>query len=221
MIFRLKFISLLAKKPKLAAIMSSHHFVREKQEPALLILADRPIPLALMEELLEWCPMIMIDDRCLYLLNHQPIKLDYVLQCSLNTDDLLAMISFQEQVNTIDVRGKLNIAKDAVDVLVAKGHDAISILGMDEQEFKRLASEQSAEILIAYYHDRKVFSLDHEFSKWKSAGAVFQFEPPPIGYQNLKKEGNDFVVMDDGLVEVQFSERTNIIELDTFERSEA
>ncbi len=43
--------------------MSSHHFVKEGQEPALFILDNIPFHYA--ESLLEWVPLVMVADRAL------------------------------------------------------------------------------------------------------------------------------------------------------------
>ena len=40
--------------------MSSHHIVREDQEPALLILNAHAIPFAKIQELLEWMPTVLV-----------------------------------------------------------------------------------------------------------------------------------------------------------------
>jgi len=59
--------------------MSSHHIVREKQEPALLILE-----LGLFEEehlgqLLEWSPTVLVNDASAEKLHSLGIKFDMLL----------------------------------------------------------------------------------------------------------------------------------------------
>ena len=58
--------------------MSSHHFVKEGQEPALFILDNIPFQYA--ESLLEWVPLVMVADRALENVLHWGIKIDVVLQ---------------------------------------------------------------------------------------------------------------------------------------------
>jgi len=57
--------------------MSSHHFVREGQEPALLILD--PLSLTLVEPLLEWAPVVMVSDSAIVEVLKWKIKIDVVL----------------------------------------------------------------------------------------------------------------------------------------------
>src|SRR5688572_18870164 len=57
--------------------MSSHHFVREGQEPALLILD--PVPVSLAGPLLEWAPIIMVSGNALEEVLTWQIKIDIAL----------------------------------------------------------------------------------------------------------------------------------------------
>jgi hypothetical protein len=57
--------------------MSSHHFVKEGQEPALLIID--PIGLPLIESLLEWSPLIIVYEACIEEVLLWGIKVDVVI----------------------------------------------------------------------------------------------------------------------------------------------
>jgi len=57
--------------------MSSHHFVREGQEPALLIWD--PLSLTLAEPLLEWAPVVMVLNKSITEVLNWKIKIDVVL----------------------------------------------------------------------------------------------------------------------------------------------
>lgn len=57
--------------------MSSHHFVREGQEPALYIVD--PLSLALVEPLLEWAPLVIVSGNALADVLKWKIKIDVVL----------------------------------------------------------------------------------------------------------------------------------------------
>jgi len=57
--------------------MSSHHFVREGQEPALFI--SDPSSLTLAEPLLEWAPVVIVSDNALPDVLKWKIKIDVIL----------------------------------------------------------------------------------------------------------------------------------------------
>ncbi len=58
--------------------MSSHHFVKEGQEPALFILDE--VPMEIVEPLLEWVPLILVADNVLDHVLQWGIKIDVVIQ---------------------------------------------------------------------------------------------------------------------------------------------
>ncbi|MBT1701208.1 hypothetical protein KK083_30230 [Fulvivirgaceae bacterium PWU4] len=57
--------------------MSSHHFVKEGQEPALLIMDALGLPL--IEPLLEWAPQVMVFENALDQVLDWGIKIDVVI----------------------------------------------------------------------------------------------------------------------------------------------
>ncbi len=59
--------------------MSSHHFVREQQEPALLILALDEFTYATLGELLEWVPTIICNEASWEKLLSWGVKVDVLL----------------------------------------------------------------------------------------------------------------------------------------------
>jgi hypothetical protein len=59
--------------------MSSHHVVKEDQEPALLILNQKSILFEKVQELLEWSPLVMVSATALEGVLRWGIKIDVVL----------------------------------------------------------------------------------------------------------------------------------------------
>ena len=59
--------------------MSSHHIVREKQEPALLVLGLNNFSAELLGQLLEWNPTVITTRETAPLLHDNGIKIDWVI----------------------------------------------------------------------------------------------------------------------------------------------
>lgn len=59
--------------------MSSHHVVREKQEPALLIANGEGCSFELLGQLLEWSPFIVVLDHAIHRVLDLGIKVDVLL----------------------------------------------------------------------------------------------------------------------------------------------
>ncbi len=67
--------------------MSSHHFVKEQQEPAVFILNPSGINFESVASLLEWSPTLLVDQE----------SVDLVLSWGIKIDVVLATSSYQEE----------------------------------------------------------------------------------------------------------------------------
>ena len=59
--------------------MSSHHIVREKQEPALLVLGLHSFSFELLGQLLEWSPTVIAVPATAKVLHDNGIKIDWII----------------------------------------------------------------------------------------------------------------------------------------------
>lgn len=115
--------------------MSSHHFVKEGQEPALFIVDG--ISFAQVESLLEWSPMILVLDSVLEVVFSWGIKIDAVIvrqdQIELITERLLdqmpvEIFSYKSEENPLAIG--LNILSEsqkAVHVIAEVNEELFSI----------------------------------------------------------------------------------------------
>lgn len=56
--------------------MSSHHIIRDKQEPALIIANGEACSIEILEQLLEWSPTVIVLDGALERVIELGIKVD-------------------------------------------------------------------------------------------------------------------------------------------------
>ena len=109
--------------------MSSHHIVRDEQEPALIIANGQSCNFELMGQLLEWSPVVIVLDGAIHRVLELGIKIDVVLgdfDKTENWEELLANQQPIEVVHTPD-QNKTDLEK-GLDYLLAKGHKAVNIL---------------------------------------------------------------------------------------------
>src|SRR5690606_13901028 len=66
--------------------MSSHHFVKEGQEPALLILDE--VDSSLVQPLLEWSPLVIVAEAAVHHVLAWGIKIDVLLASDEGIDEL-------------------------------------------------------------------------------------------------------------------------------------
>jgi thiamine pyrophosphokinase len=182
--------------------MSSHHFVKEKQEPALLILSDTSFDKSVLEQLLEWSPIVIVEDKCLMQLNHEPIKIDYVLQTNLDLLEIESWISFQDNVRIINSSNTENKITFLINILEQEDNQALSIIGHDVEQEQILKNYESKMNIIFYSNEYKTYTKFEHFKKWKEAGSVFNIDSEILSLKNLLHENSFYKVMEDGTVEI-------------------
>ncbi len=81
--------------------MSSHHIVRENQEPALLLAGTRGVPMAVIGELLEWSPQIWVYETALTEVLQWDIKIDVVITTETSRNQWITALQHQAPVKII------------------------------------------------------------------------------------------------------------------------
>lgn len=208
--------------------MSSHHIVRDEQEPALIIANGQSCSFELMGQLLEWSPVVMVLDGAIHRVLELGIKLDIVLgdfDKTENWDELLANQQPVEVVHTPD-QNKTDLEK-GLDFLIAKGHKAVNILWATGKRadhhinnLSTLAKYKDQITIVMLDDHSRIFNLPNQFTKWYPAnqnisliplGSVFGLITKGLTY-NLQNE--DLHLGDrtsssnkteaDGLIEIKF-----------------
>ncbi|SMC73377.1 thiamine pyrophosphokinase [Pedobacter nyackensis] len=177
--------------------MSSHHIIREKQEPALYIHQLGTFNEEYLGQLLEWSPTLIVNDSIYEKVISMGLKVDAVVNSS--GDHV-----FQENTKVIEVKTE---DLDAVlDFLIADEYQAVNVI--DTTSNLRELGSYIAEInIVVLTETEKAYAIKSGFNVWKPKGSVFKIEV--LSYfetSNLKQEENgDFVVINDGFVEFKFT----------------
>jgi hypothetical protein len=145
--------------------MSSHHFVKEGQEPALFILDT--IAFQYVESLLEWVPLIMVADRALEHVLQWRIKIDIVLQREYTFETLECLIKDQGPVQTLRC-GKDDVVEKGFQYLILNGYDAVNLLSHSQEEIFRAAEKSAHKLQVGIYSELEKWSLisTGKFEKW-------------------------------------------------------
>ena len=160
--------------------MSSHHFVKENQEPALIIANGMPCNQLLLEGLLEWSPYIVVLDGAFEKVMSLGIKCDVLLgdfdKLNPNQSGILSQPNI-EIVYTPD-QTKTDLEK-ALDFLIEKKHTAVNIvwasgLRLDHtfNNICTLAKYQSKIKAVILDDYSKVIILPNDFKKYYTKGQV-------------------------------------------------
>jgi thiamine pyrophosphokinase len=89
--------------------MSSHHIVREKQEPALLVLGLNNFSEELLGQLLEWSPTVITTPLVAEQINIYEIKIDIIIADEID-ESLQSDVKLIPQGNSTSVEAALTIS---------------------------------------------------------------------------------------------------------------
>lgn len=141
--------------------MSSHHIVREKQEPALLILSLEGFEDELLGQLLEWSPTLITTPLTAEQVNSLGIKVDVII-----TDEPDTVV--QSDVKVI-AKGGQSATQAALVYLITAGYTSVNII-LSEMVLNDLLAYADQINLVVFCRDQKIFPVRSGFSKWKPAG---------------------------------------------------
>ncbi len=139
--------------------MSSHHIVREKQEPALLVMSLDFSP-ENFGQLLEWSPTVLVADYMYEQTDSLAIKIDGIITSDKDH-------SIQENTRIIPTTG--DILEDALKFLVSENYPAVNII-TDEFVLKDYILFADLIDLVIFTDHKKIYPVRSGFSKWQSAG---------------------------------------------------
>lgn len=209
--------------------MSSHHIVREKQEPALLIANGAPCSFDLLQQLLEWSPYVLVLDGAVEKVLSLGIKIDAILgdfdSIQLDLDQLKEDHFPLEVLERLD-QNKTDLEK-GIEYLIEKEFPAVNILWatgkrMDHTfaNISNLIKYKEAISLVLLDDHSKVIPLSPSktFRKWYTQSTKISLIPItpchgivtrnllyPLFGESLElggRMGNSNEVLQNGVVEV-------------------
>ncbi|WP_026728959.1 thiamine diphosphokinase [Flavobacterium denitrificans] len=188
--------------------MSSHHIVRDDQEPALIIANGAACSPELLGQLLEWSPLVVVLDSAIERVLELGIKVDVLLgDFDRGFDPEIYRTSQYpiEIVHTED-QEKTDLEK-ACDYLVERGIPAVNVVWATGKRADHTITNltnivrhrDSLKIVILDDHS-KIFLLPRKFEKWYTSKTPISLIPigvvNGISSTNLKYElNNDTLTM--------------------------
>jgi thiamine pyrophosphokinase len=206
--------------------MSSHHIVKDNQEPALIIANGESCTPELLGQLLEWSPFVVVLDRAMERVIELGIKVDVLLgdfDRGFEPDIYLEKQFPLTIIHTPD-QDKTDLEK-ALDYLIEKGHFAVNVVWATgkraDHTITNLTSllrykEKLKVVVLDDYS--KVFLLPKNFQKWYPKNTILSLIPIgvvervctqnlfyPLNNEMLKlgyKTGSSNFVKEDGIVTI-------------------
>lgn len=176
--------------------MSSHHVVRENQEPALLVQDFNAIDVESLGQILEWSPTIITDDDNLDFFLSEGIKVDVVFSNNINP-------FLQEQTKVLPTQG--SFVEEALQYLIDNHYKAVNMLSpVLDITLSRYASAIN---IVLFYDTKRYVFVRSKFEKWKSVGELIYISDSYIkSFQGLDFiQAGVFRTQQDGFFQIEFN----------------
>jgi thiamine pyrophosphokinase len=181
-------------------VMSSHHIVREKQEPALLVLGLETFNQELLGQLLEWSPTVIATIDTAEKLNSMGIKVDRILAAGAQNEVVQSDIKYL-------LTAGLSPLDAAMQFLIAEKYGAVNVI-LDDIDLHYFEKFVSSINLVIFHQQRKIYPVASGFSKWLPAGEVIEIHSAAkdLRVTGLEKTGADrFYTTHDGVFTIRFN----------------
>lgn len=165
--------------------MSSHHIVRDDQEPALIIANGASCQPELLGQLLEWSPLVVVLDSAMERVMELDIKVDVLIG---DFDRNFDPEKYQEEQFPIEIihtpdQNKTDLEK-AFDYLIARNIPAVNVVWATGKRADHTITNITTiskyrnflKIVLLDDHS-KIFLLPKKFEKWYTANTPISLIP--------------------------------------------
>lgn len=155
--------------------MSSHHIIREDQEPALVIDDASAGNFESIQQLLEWSPTVIVTERALERVLTWGIKIDAAIVREEGLEKWKLALYEQAPVKILTTTTN-DTADTALHFLAASKQKSVNIIsGADLETFEEF---KTLDLSVIRNGRRWVFIRSGHFEKWLPAGTTLLFYPP-------------------------------------------
>ncbi|MCA5005367.1 hypothetical protein [Sphingobacterium bovistauri] len=175
--------------------MSSHHIVRENQEPALVVEDFQALSEEYLGQILEWSPTIITNEE----------NFDYFLAQDIKLDVLYSNRIVDNQEETKQLIPKSNFVEDSLQYLIDSNYKAVNVLA---KERSTIYLDFAKRINVVVFSEGiRYVTVQSSYEKWKIKGQSMFIDTSILksfnGLQFI--EGNIFEVEQDGFVTLEMN----------------
>ncbi|MDI9878374.1 thiamine diphosphokinase [Flectobacillus longus] len=203
--------------------MSSHHIIRDEQEPALIIANGEACSQELLGQLLEWSPLIVVLDSAIHRVLELGIKVDVLLGDFDRALDLEAIQSAQYPIEIIHTpdQEKHDLEK-AFEYLISRGFPAANVVWATGRRADHTMTNitnivrfrnQLKIVMIDDYS--KIYLLPYQFEKWYTKGTPISLIPIGV-VSGIHSSGLKYNLFDEALTLGYRTGSSNEVEEDGF-----
>lgn len=187
--------------------MSSHHFVKEGQEPALFVLD--PVSFELVGPLLEWAPMVLVSENALEDILRLGIKIDVVIAADISVERLAKGLIDQAPIKILSHQLEESPLVKGLHFLISTRQSHVNILISPSDAVFMQLEDFTPNLHMSVIDDEMKWSAisSGRYEKWVEADAKFQVRKNSlsqnISFEGLRMGGGYLESMDAGLISIQ------------------
>lgn len=187
--------------------MSSHHFVREGQEPALFIL--EAFSLEAVEPLLEWAPLVVVSEIVVDEVVRWGIKIDVVVAKKKNVASLDDQLRDQGPVQFLEYDG--DMMASVFEFLIRKKQSGLTIISNSHKDVMNAAQPfgNKLSVSILTSSTRWSYIAVGHFTKWFPINALLLIQANKSVHIASNPEllvSDRIVTKDEGIISLESSE---------------
>jgi hypothetical protein len=175
--------------------MSSHHIVRDEQEPALIIHRMDQFPYEVLGSLLEWSPTLLCCGPALEHVIAQGIKIDVAIVPFESREHMQQQLADQEPVKVLTLSHP-DYLSSGMQVLVAQKHTAVNVITSEKliHEVVDLCEQFAGLLQVSVWTEENRYTIinNSSFKKWFPSGVSLSFyATEDHATLSVKSEGNE------------------------------
>jgi thiamine pyrophosphokinase len=180
--------------------VSSHHIVREDQEPALLILNAHAISFEKVQELLEWMPTVIVLANQIETVLVWGIKVDIVLTPFNDLEDWKNKLIDQAPIKFITYNAEDDPLTTVLHFLTDSNATAVNCLLDDKRQMMQIESWAGLDVEV--FVDKKLWRWikSGHFEKWIPANTILFLLPEELKTEFSEFSHGKYLTKNDGIV---------------------
>jgi len=179
--------------------MSSHHIVRENQEPALLIMDAQAISFEKIQELLEWMPTVIVHYTEVEKVLGWGIKVDVVIVPVSELENWRNKLIDQAPVKLITFNPTDDPLATAFYYMNATKASGVNVLLKQKSDLNNIEAFSQLDMEAFIANQRWCLIKCGHVEKWYPAGTVLYIYPQDLTLQELQFTSGSMRVSRDGI----------------------
>ncbi|WP_299456039.1 hypothetical protein [uncultured Microscilla sp.] len=155
--------------------MSSHHVVRDEQEPALFIIEPEASNLEFIQQLLEWSPTLVVVEQALDQVLQWGIKIDVVVCQETSFENIRTQTTNQYPIEIIAVND--NLVEHGLKYLYHRNHASVNIITQFDQDLVKRDFLEKMDVIVFSHEFKAFYVAQGAWKKWVTADTLFKVLP--------------------------------------------